>query len=127
MYVDPDLITTDSSHSSTARETGFRDALLTRDGMCPFTSVSPGLCDAAHLLARAKGNEYIRLMTSMRTKGQLVIEEIDDPRNGLLVDVGIHGRMGVLGFLPVYLLFFFSFAVDSLIFWLLDPYPVTEI
>ncbi|KAH8112438.1 hypothetical protein DFH11DRAFT_1607619, partial [Phellopilus nigrolimitatus] len=101
-YVDPDLITTDSSHSSTARETGFRDALLTRDGMCPFTSVSPGLCDAAHLLAHAKGNEYIRLMTSMRTKGQLVIEEIDDPRNGLLVDVGIHGRMGggVLGFLP---------------------------
>ncbi|KAH8112431.1 hypothetical protein DFH11DRAFT_1879204 [Phellopilus nigrolimitatus] len=85
-YVDPDLMTTDSSHSSTARETGFWDALLTRDGMCPFTSLSPGLCDAAH---------YIRLLTSMRTKGQLVIEEIDDARNGLLVDVGIHKLMGL--------------------------------
>ncbi|KAH8114755.1 hypothetical protein DFH11DRAFT_186125 [Phellopilus nigrolimitatus] len=100
-YVDPDLVTTDSSHSSTARETGFWDALLARDGLCPFSSVQPSLCDATHLLPHAKGNEYIELLTRKRTEGRLVIAEIDDPRNGILVGRGLHGWMGtgVLGFL----------------------------
>ncbi|KAH8112432.1 hypothetical protein DFH11DRAFT_1728611 [Phellopilus nigrolimitatus] len=78
VFIDPDVFTTVSSHSSQARESGFRN-----------------VCDAAHLLAHAKGNEYIKLLTSMRTHEQLVIEEIDDPRNGLFVFSGIHKLMGI--------------------------------
>ncbi|KAH8112422.1 hypothetical protein DFH11DRAFT_1545785 [Phellopilus nigrolimitatus] len=35
VFVDPDILTTKSSHSSQAWDSGFRDALVTRDGMCP--------------------------------------------------------------------------------------------
>ncbi|KAH8108879.1 hypothetical protein DFH11DRAFT_1747448 [Phellopilus nigrolimitatus] len=49
------------------------------------------MCDAAHLLAQPKGNDE-----------QLVVEEIDDPRNGILIGRGIHEWMaiGAYEFLP---------------------------
>ncbi|PCH39248.1 hypothetical protein WOLCODRAFT_141162 [Wolfiporia cocos MD-104 SS10] len=99
-FIDPYVITTLSSHSSCSRDSDFRPALIERDRRCVFTGT--GTYQAAHLLAFRKGDEYIERLTEVRSGGQLVVDSINDPRNGLLLGGGIHSHLdhGQIAFLP---------------------------
>ncbi|PCH44109.1 hypothetical protein WOLCODRAFT_154146 [Wolfiporia cocos MD-104 SS10] len=96
-FIDPHVVTTPSTHSSCSSflDDDFRRTLIQRDGRCVFTLSKEDSCEASHLL-------YIRRLTQIRSGGQLDINSIDDPRNGLLIDVGTHARRkyGKVAFIP---------------------------
>lgn len=85
--IDPDIIRTQLTTSvSTLRRGTFRDEVAHRDGWkCVWTGASAKFCQAAHLLAHSKANEYISALTRRhgRDNEADIIEDIDSVRNGI--------------------------------------------
>ena len=119
--IDPDLAKSSVHTERSQREGRFRDQLIIRDKSCAMSGDedTEGL-DGAHCISFSKGSEvsssflnvilklcfltvflqYLKTYTSNR--GNVVIEEINDVRNGLLVAKTLHHRVGKrTAFLPV--------------------------
>ncbi|KDQ12431.1 hypothetical protein BOTBODRAFT_176379 [Botryobasidium botryosum FD-172 SS1] len=102
-YIDPDVLTMASTHSSQLRDTDLLANIQACDGgYCIYTGISNP--DAAHIIPRAKGNDYIRTLTTRRrdSKGeQVVIEDIEDLRNVLPLNAIIYKelKLGSIAFL----------------------------
>ncbi|KAI0246989.1 hypothetical protein BJV78DRAFT_1249580 [Lactifluus subvellereus] len=99
--LDPSLANTrivTSSQTSTRRD-NFRADVEERDGRrCVVTSAPHNQCDAAHLLPHSKGDMYIETFSTHRrrdTSGENdIVQDIDNVRNGLFVNVIIHCILG---------------------------------
>ncbi|KAF8262206.1 hypothetical protein EI94DRAFT_1789091 [Lactarius quietus] len=81
----------------TPRQRGFTERLVDRDGGCVVTLEVEDLCDAAHLIPRSKGDEYIdRLVRdrSPRYEPPPSISEIDAVENGILLRSDLHKLLG---------------------------------
>ncbi|KAE9406236.1 hypothetical protein BT96DRAFT_987672 [Gymnopus androsaceus JB14] len=50
-----------------------------------MTEEDKKVCDAAHMVSFKKGASYMRAFSSGRTRGQIIIDDINDTRNGILV------------------------------------------
>ncbi|KAA1474434.1 hypothetical protein DENSPDRAFT_841012 [Dentipellis sp. KUC8613] len=96
--LDPDFAASRMTGTSTADSTrcvNFRAEVMQRDGDgCVATGMPPEICDAVHLVAHCKGDEYIQSLTRHRQRGADVIEEIDDTRNGLFLCKNLHAALG---------------------------------
>ncbi|KAF8500606.1 hypothetical protein BU17DRAFT_102469 [Hysterangium stoloniferum] len=80
-----------SSQVTTSSRAGFRDDILERDESSVVNGVSEALCDACHLIPHSKGNEYIQALCLWRTTDkEPEIDNINDIRNGILVDATVH-------------------------------------
>ncbi|KAI0289893.1 hypothetical protein B0F90DRAFT_1791095 [Multifurca ochricompacta] len=56
-----------TSSEQTPCSSSFRRNVMARDGpMCVFTGIEGGACDAAHLLPKSKGDEYIKVVLQDR-------------------------------------------------------------
>ncbi|KAI0256499.1 hypothetical protein BJV78DRAFT_1081731, partial [Lactifluus subvellereus] len=99
--LDPNLANTrtvTSSRTNTRRD-DFRADVEERDGRsCVVTGAPHIMCDAAHLLPHSKGDTYIETFTSHRHRDSSgdddIVEDIDDVRNGLFLNKGIHCVLG---------------------------------
>ncbi|PPQ69501.1 LOW QUALITY PROTEIN: hypothetical protein CVT26_002847 [Gymnopilus dilepis] len=102
---DDDRRTSLSSSAPSTRMEQFFSDVGERDGhRCVLTGAPEFLCDAVHLLAHNKGDEYISRYTQRRTRdhaGGDVVEEINSVRNGLMLNGNAHRILGSsLAFLP---------------------------
>ncbi|KAH9174456.1 hypothetical protein EDB89DRAFT_1953198 [Lactarius sanguifluus] len=83
--IDPDIFRTQpTSSESTLRRGTFRDEVAQRDEWkCVWTGVSAKFCQAAHLLAHSKANDYISTLTHRRGRDNKAdfIEDIDSTPN----------------------------------------------
>ncbi|KAE9406239.1 hypothetical protein BT96DRAFT_915466 [Gymnopus androsaceus JB14] len=70
---------TDSQASFQTREGDFRSRVAARDEWAEDE------CDAVHMVSFKKGASYMRAFSSGRTRGQIIIDDINDTRNGILV------------------------------------------
>ncbi|SJL14519.1 uncharacterized protein ARMOST_17982 [Armillaria ostoyae] len=85
--IDPDFEDGSSTAHSENEASAFRTSMVERDGTCVVTDDPPLHCDAVYLIRHNKGSEYIERFTQRR--GGDVITDIDDPRNGLLVNTSL--------------------------------------
>ncbi|KAI0789421.1 hypothetical protein C8Q75DRAFT_765568 [Abortiporus biennis] len=98
--VDPDLgsstISDISSLSSlSGRHEYFKEALVARDCTCIMSQAIPFGCDGAHLIRCSLGDKYIKTVTQKRRyNDDPIINDIDDVRNGLLVNAYLHRYLG---------------------------------
>ncbi|TFY54557.1 hypothetical protein EVG20_g9656 [Dentipellis fragilis] len=96
--LDPDFANLrTSTHSSSSCYASFRAEVSQRDGnACVLTNAYTDECDAAHIVPHCKGDEYIESLTRHRPQGanHVVIEEIDDKRNGLFLNKTSHAALG---------------------------------
>ncbi|KAK2466549.1 hypothetical protein APHAL10511_001411 [Amanita phalloides] len=97
--IDPHLVRSDITSSvHTTRRTQLRGELLRRDrGQCVLTMHEGNECDAAHLLTRSKGDEYISSYTRRRSRdptGNDIVQDIDNIRNALLLNKITHVNLG---------------------------------
>ncbi|KAG9310796.1 hypothetical protein JVU11DRAFT_8648 [Chiua virens] len=94
--VDPNINRTQvTSEVSTPRRGQFHDEVLSRDAVCVFTGMTMPSCDAAHLLPHSKGDEYIETYTLHRSRDPVdVVVDIDNTRNGILVNKALHPHLG---------------------------------
>ncbi|KAH9953559.1 hypothetical protein BGW80DRAFT_1192203 [Lactifluus volemus] len=81
------------------RRSGFRRDLIRRDGpSCVITEVPKAHCEAAHLIPRSKGDEYIARVLQLRSPGDnsapLEGVRIDDARNRMLLADTLHSMLG---------------------------------
>ncbi|KAH0826894.1 hypothetical protein J3R83DRAFT_4447 [Lanmaoa asiatica] len=86
-----------TSTERTSRRESFRRDVLLRDGSCVVTREDAGDCDAAHLIPRSKGDEYIARVVQKRSHLYTPppsITGIDDTQNGLLLNKLLHSRLG---------------------------------
>ncbi|KAG9218637.1 hypothetical protein CCMSSC00406_0001249 [Pleurotus cornucopiae] len=91
--IDPDFLPKRITSSVvTARRAGFREDV----GNSCVVSQAPGsYCDAAYLSAHVKGDMYIQVSTQRRARSAADhIANVDDLRNGLLLDPFIHHGLG---------------------------------
>ncbi|KDQ18322.1 hypothetical protein BOTBODRAFT_143380 [Botryobasidium botryosum FD-172 SS1] len=97
VFVDPDVVTLASTHSSQLRDTDLPSNLQARDGdYCIFTNITHP--DISYIIPHAKGDDYIRSLTTKRCNSegeQVIIEEIDDVRNVLALNACIHKEMKI--------------------------------
>lgn len=90
--VDAADVRTSVASSITSRRRDFRIDLVERDGTCVLTGDIESLCTACHILPHAKGNNYI-----VRHRGRpRDIDDINDIRNGLLLQSVFHTAFGRL-------------------------------
>ncbi|OBZ67845.1 Docosahexaenoic acid omega-hydroxylase CYP4F3 [Grifola frondosa] len=90
--IDPDVeANSDSSTNESARD-DFRERLISRDGTCVVNEAVAVSCEGAHLIRFSRGNEYIEHLTTFRSceDDDSVISNINDTRNGLLVNSTLH-------------------------------------
>ncbi|KAF8880335.1 hypothetical protein CPB84DRAFT_1687646 [Gymnopilus junonius] len=104
--LDPHMAPTNiTSSASSPRKDDFRSAMADRDGRCVLAEVTLMGCDAVHLLAHSKGDEYISLYTERRSRdpaGDDIVREIDSIRNGILLNAITHRVLGKnVAFLPM--------------------------
>ncbi|KAJ3516063.1 hypothetical protein NLJ89_g1358 [Agrocybe chaxingu] len=97
--VDPNITRTKiASSGATTWRDQFRDDVKERDGgMCVLTRLPQQLCDAVHLLAHSKGDQYIENYTQRRSRdptGGDIIRNIDSVRNGLFLNQFTHVALG---------------------------------
>jgi len=90
---------TSTSSVMTRRSRRFRGQILQRDGSCVITGKRAERCDAAHLIPRAKGDQYIQRIIQDRSHldgSELAtpINDIDDIRNGVLLSKDLHAGLG---------------------------------
>ncbi|RDB30981.1 hypothetical protein Hypma_000150 [Hypsizygus marmoreus] len=78
-----------STQVSGSRCAEFASDVSERDGRCFFTSRVPLSCDAVHLIRHNKGDNYIDMATNS------TVSTIDDPRNGLLLNIVVHRFLGL--------------------------------
>jgi len=84
-----------SSNPNSESHEEFARHIEERDKMCVMSEAERYLCDAAHLIPRSKGDEYIKRVTEARKDHENdVIDSINDPRNGLLLATGYHRMLG---------------------------------
>ncbi|KAI9457852.1 hypothetical protein HD554DRAFT_2197886 [Boletus coccyginus] len=96
---------TSASEPST-RKRSFRQVLISRDGTCAMTGVDASFCEGCHLIPRSKGDSVpncdpsIRYMSNLFDhRGEMYgpvdpLDDIDDPRNGILLFTAFHGTLG---------------------------------
>ncbi|KZT00283.1 uncharacterized protein LAESUDRAFT_560332 [Laetiporus sulphureus 93-53] len=84
------------SSSDSGRCGDFASRVTERDGnTCVLSGGPPLACDAVHLIRFSLGDEYITHLTTKRKIGNdPIIKEIDDVRNGILVNCLIHRYLG---------------------------------
>ncbi|EJU00508.1 hypothetical protein DACRYDRAFT_108575 [Dacryopinax primogenitus] len=85
-----------SSHLST-RDKRFTDAVGQRDKVCILSGRHGNFCEAQHLVHRHIGNQGMADILSRNSPQPLdsnfePIREVDDPRNGVFMDRGLHSR-----------------------------------
>ncbi|KAJ7492928.1 hypothetical protein B0H11DRAFT_2006665 [Mycena galericulata] len=101
--VDPEILKTRSNTPTvdTAmrnRAASFKQVLVNRDAKCVFTGWADDFCEGSHIIPFHKGDEWFELIVKNRPRyGEDVstLTKVDDPRNGILLDGGIH-RMAEL-------------------------------
>jgi len=85
-----------SSQVTTPSRAGFRDDIVARDGSSVVNGLEEDLCEACHLIPHSKGNEYIQTLCLLRTiDDEPEIDNINDIRNGILVDTAVHRFFGL--------------------------------
>ncbi|KAH9026840.1 hypothetical protein EDB85DRAFT_1978191 [Lactarius pseudohatsudake] len=97
--IDPHILRTqDTTSVSSSRRGTFREDVAARDGQrCVWTSLGMIYCDAVHLIPHSKSDEYISNFTRRRGRGDNkddVITDIDDVRNGILLNMAAHRILG---------------------------------
>ncbi|KAI9460008.1 hypothetical protein HD554DRAFT_2176781 [Boletus coccyginus] len=95
--IDMDRTAITSNSEATSRAADFRSDVVERDRMCVLTGDEEEDCDAAHLLPRSKGDEYIETYTQRRGRdpaGNDIVCQIDDVRNGILLNAIAHRHFG---------------------------------
>ncbi|KAG9308030.1 hypothetical protein JVU11DRAFT_12682 [Chiua virens] len=84
-----------ASSSFSTRRLEFRDKVVERDRVCVLTGAGLHMCEAAHLVSHAKGDDYIASYTQHRSRVENdVVEEVDDVRNGILINSSAHKGFG---------------------------------
>ncbi|KAH9034409.1 hypothetical protein EDB84DRAFT_1486912 [Lactarius hengduanensis] len=96
--IGPDIIHTQVTTTvSTHRRGSFYDDVVQRDEQkCVWTEIEVMFCDAVHLLAHSKTNDYISTFTHHRGRGNEdnFIEDIDSVRNGIFLVRHAHLILG---------------------------------
>ncbi|KAH9178298.1 hypothetical protein EDB89DRAFT_1930467 [Lactarius sanguifluus] len=96
--IDPDILRTQVTTSvSTNRRGPFHDDVVRRDEQtCVWTEMEATFCDAVHLLAHSKTNDYISTFTHRRGRDNEdnFIEDIDSVRNGIFLIRNAHLILG---------------------------------
>ncbi|PVF97566.1 hypothetical protein CPB86DRAFT_815434 [Serendipita vermifera] len=65
----------------------FDDAIFARDDSCVITGVPDEYCEGTHIIPRRRGDAYIEALTRSRADSENdVIRDINDPRNGILLE-----------------------------------------
>ncbi|KAK0229767.1 hypothetical protein EDD85DRAFT_849666 [Armillaria nabsnona] len=88
--IDPDV--ENASHSDIDSVSPFRTSILERDKSCVAAGMNPSSCRDAHLIPQSQGGQYIEAFTKGR--GGDIIDDIDDPRNGVLVNAILYMHLG---------------------------------
>ncbi|KAH7886545.1 hypothetical protein F5I97DRAFT_1004534 [Phlebopus sp. FC_14] len=123
-----------TSSGLTPGRAGFRDNILNRDGSCVITRADSRICDAAHIIPRYKGDEYITFVVNDRRhlyhEQQFPPEaqelSINTVENGLFLGVGLHRRLG-LGMIAFLKTPNFAMQCDDIHRVETDPMPETRI
>lgn len=90
-----------TSSEQTPRSSRFRRDVMARDGpACVFTLTDGSMCDAAHLLAKSKGDEYIEVVLQDRLDSydpalEPGILGINSVENGMLLSKGLHASFAL--------------------------------
>ncbi|KAF8347106.1 hypothetical protein F5887DRAFT_48592 [Amanita rubescens] len=90
-----------TSSEQTLRSSCFRRDVMERDGpVCVFTGTFGGMCDAAHLLAKSKGDEYIAVVLQDRLNSYDAALEprnlgINSIENGMLLSKNLHSSFAL--------------------------------
>ncbi|KAI0293806.1 hypothetical protein BC826DRAFT_370276 [Russula brevipes] len=90
-----------TSSEQTMRSSRFRRAVETRDGpVCIFTGARGSRCDAAHLLPKSKGDEYVGVVLEDRLNSYNPALEpgiigINSVENGMLMRKDLHALFGL--------------------------------
>ncbi|KAF9473591.1 hypothetical protein BDN70DRAFT_885678 [Pholiota conissans] len=96
--IDPNFDrTTLTSSTHTERYHPFVETVRKRDTSCIFTNAAAEYCDAAHIIAHSKGDQYINTFTERRSRDpeqRDVINSRSDVRNGLLMSPLLHRMLG---------------------------------
>ncbi|KAF8507285.1 hypothetical protein BU17DRAFT_71255 [Hysterangium stoloniferum] len=82
-----------SSQITTPSRAGFREQIVERDGTSVVNGLRKELCQACHLIPHSKGDEdmqYIQALCHWRNIAQPEIDNINDIRNGILVNTDVH-------------------------------------
>ncbi|KAI9438933.1 hypothetical protein H4582DRAFT_2128507 [Lactarius indigo] len=90
-----------TSTNRTPRRNHFRRQIMARDGeLCVITRDVPECCDAAHIIPRGKGDEYI--LTVVRDRWPLYenkdpppVIHIHDVENGVFLAKHLHAKLGI--------------------------------
>lgn len=112
ILLDPDLMADRTSNSSTisTHQGDFAERVTDRDGTCVMTGVTKSF-QACHIIPHAKGNQVcfehlnhsyfsfqVQYMNSLADHRNEVLDppldNINDPRNGILLAVHLHGPFG---------------------------------
>ncbi|KAI1795013.1 hypothetical protein LXA43DRAFT_1091148 [Ganoderma leucocontextum] len=108
---------TNSVHSRASTTTSsvaceaFHQDLCERDTRCVAIGWDEMYCDAVHLVPHCKDDDYIKTLTTRRCRGREddIVPAIDDVRNGVLLQAGLHKLLRqTLAFMPAP-----NFAMDS--------------
>lgn len=85
-----------TSSDMTPRRHNFKGDVLDRDHHCIITQVYAIDCDAAHIIPKSKGDDYIQNVISLRSRLYPSSDSlpshvgINDVRNGMLLSKGLH-------------------------------------
>ncbi|KAF8433703.1 hypothetical protein L210DRAFT_3411547 [Boletus edulis BED1] len=87
--------------AATPRSSNFRENVCARDGECVITGTECDDCDAAHIIPRSKGHEYISFVvrdrSSLYEQLPFSLEEdidINCIQNGILLRADLHRKFG---------------------------------
>jgi len=85
-----------SRHKSLRQAEQFRDDIVAMDGTSVVNGLEEEYCEACHLIPHSKGNEYIQNLCLLRTiNEEPEIDDINDIRNGVLVNKDVHVFFGL--------------------------------
>ncbi|KAI9449291.1 hypothetical protein HD554DRAFT_2290294 [Boletus coccyginus] len=94
-FVDVDAMDNRTSSASdiSTGTTGFRAALVERDGTCVLSGFPPSFCHACHLIPHSKGDSYMSSVFNHRREMYGLVDPLDginDSRNGILLNAILH-------------------------------------
>ncbi|KAH7886539.1 hypothetical protein F5I97DRAFT_1003754 [Phlebopus sp. FC_14] len=123
-----------TSSGLTPGRAGFRDIILDRDGSCVITRADNRICDAAHVIPRCKGDEYITFVVNDRRhlyheqqfSPEMQELSINTVENGLLLRSDLHQCLG-LGIIAFLKTPNFAMQCDDIHRVEPDPMPDTRI
>ncbi|KAF8309777.1 hypothetical protein F5887DRAFT_1153856 [Amanita rubescens] len=86
--------TSDSSASISTRRADFAQRVTDRDRTCLMTGATSNF-QACHIIPHAKGNQYMNSLADHRNEVlDPPLNDINDPRNGILLHVTLHRPFG---------------------------------